>query len=68
MPRGVRNEDFSKTEKMMIAEVYRDTPNAKLRVAKHYMRTVLDGNRHPNPQRDLLRSMNNSYLYTMWVV
>ena len=53
---------------MRIAEVYRDAPNAKLRVAKHYMRTVLDRNRHTNLQRDLLRSMNNSYLYTMWVV
>ena len=66
MPRGVRNEDFSEREKMRIAEVYRDAPNAKLRAAKHYVRTVLDGNVHPNPRRDLLRSMNKSTLAN-WV-
>ena len=55
-------EDFTKAEKARITEVYRDAPNNKLRAAKHFVRTVLDGNTHPNPRRDLKGCMNKSTL------
>ena len=56
MPRGTIVENFSRQEKMRIAEVFRDAQGGKtlkLRAAKHFVRTVLDGNAQPNPRRDL---------------
>ena len=66
MPKGVRVTDFSEAEKMRIAEKFRDTEH-NLRSTKNYVRTVLDGNRNPNPRRDLRPCLNHSTL-TKWVI
>ena len=61
MPKGVRNTDFSEAEKMRIAEKFRDTDH-NLRATKYFVRNVLDGNRNPNPRRDLRPCLNHSTL------
>ena len=68
MPRGVRNSDFSEQEKMDIARRYDDNGGGVrgLRAAKAFIRNELDGQRNPNPRRDLKPCLRNDSLLKKW--